>query len=192
MPVLGLLMPPRPPQAAFNYMHLHQRIASLFCALLQGGFQYYLYNGFFSAICRPITNVVGHLGVAPVKVFIDQCIHHPLLYFPSFYTMKVGWRQPYCCGPGCLGAVWSGGDALLLWLRMPWGCVEWAAGWWCRPGVCVFEAQKSRVCVCGNVCAFAYVCLCVHAHMCACACMCVRVHVFILRVWQWRMPWSCP
>ncbi|KAF5841127.1 hypothetical protein DUNSADRAFT_14302 [Dunaliella salina] len=53
-----------------------------------GGFQYYLYNSFFASICKPITNVVGHLGVAPVKVFIDQCIHHPLCYFPCFYSLK--------------------------------------------------------------------------------------------------------
>jgi len=53
-----------------------------------GCFQYWLYNDLFVRICKPITAVVGHLGSAPVKVFIDQCIHHPLFYFPCFYALK--------------------------------------------------------------------------------------------------------
>lgn len=31
---------------------------------------------------------MGHRGVAPIKVFLDQAIHHPLLYFPFFYGLK--------------------------------------------------------------------------------------------------------
>ncbi|KAG2489732.1 hypothetical protein HYH03_011839 [Edaphochlamys debaryana] len=53
-----------------------------------GCWQYYLYNNLFVRWCRPITDVFGHMGSAPVKVFIDQCIHHPLLYFPCFYSLK--------------------------------------------------------------------------------------------------------
>lgn len=40
----------------------------------QGCFQYYLYNNVFSRLCAPITRVLGHMGVAPVKVFLDQAI----------------------------------------------------------------------------------------------------------------------
>ncbi|EFJ42322.1 hypothetical protein VOLCADRAFT_107297 [Volvox carteri f. nagariensis] len=53
-----------------------------------GCWQYYLYNDLFVRWCKPITALVGHRGSAPVKTFIDQCIHHPVLYFPSFYTLK--------------------------------------------------------------------------------------------------------
>lgn len=53
-----------------------------------GCFQYYLYNHLFVQWCKPITAAVGHLGAAPIKTFIDQCIHHPLVYFPAFYTLK--------------------------------------------------------------------------------------------------------
>ncbi|KAG2452896.1 hypothetical protein HYH02_002240 [Chlamydomonas schloesseri] len=53
-----------------------------------GCWQYYLYNNLFVRWCAPITRAFGHAGSAPVKVFIDQCIHHPLLYFPCFYSLK--------------------------------------------------------------------------------------------------------
>ncbi|KAJ9524495.1 hypothetical protein QJQ45_019552 [Haematococcus lacustris] len=53
-----------------------------------GCFQYWLYNDLFVRMCRPITAAVGHYGAAPVKTFIDQCIHHPLCYFPAFYVLK--------------------------------------------------------------------------------------------------------
>ncbi|GLI62624.1 hypothetical protein VaNZ11_005288 [Volvox africanus] len=53
-----------------------------------GCWQYYLYNDLFVRWCKPITALVGHRGSAPLKTFIDQCIHHPLLYFPCFYTLK--------------------------------------------------------------------------------------------------------
>jgi len=43
-----------------------------------GSWQYYLYNHLLERNFKsPIT-----------KVFIDQCIHHPFLYFPVFYTLK--------------------------------------------------------------------------------------------------------
>ena len=54
----------------------------------QGGFQYWLYNIQFTKMCAPLTARFGHRGVAPVKVFLDQAIHHPLLYFPFFYGLK--------------------------------------------------------------------------------------------------------
>ncbi len=41
---------------------------------VQGCFQYYLYNHLFVQWCKPITAAVGHLGAAPIKTFIDQCI----------------------------------------------------------------------------------------------------------------------
>ena len=27
--------------------------------------------------------------IFPLQVFLDQCIHHPFIYFPAFYIMKV-------------------------------------------------------------------------------------------------------
>lgn len=43
-----------------------------FCYL--GGFQYWLYNIKFAQWCTPITKLVGHRGVAPLKTFLDQAI----------------------------------------------------------------------------------------------------------------------
>jgi hypothetical protein len=53
-----------------------------------GAFQYYLYNVKFTKWCAPITARFGHKAVAPVKVFIDQGLHHPFIYFPVFFSMK--------------------------------------------------------------------------------------------------------
>lgn len=53
-----------------------------------GAFQYYLYNVKFTQWCKPLTAAFGHAGTAPIKVLIDQGIHHPLLYFPTFFSMK--------------------------------------------------------------------------------------------------------
>lgn len=53
-----------------------------------GAFQYWLYNVKFTQWCGPLTQRFGHKGVAPVKVFIDQAIHHPFVYFPTFFSMK--------------------------------------------------------------------------------------------------------
>ena len=57
-----------------------------FCYL--GGFQYWLYNVQFTKWCGFITKNAGHLGSAPVKTFIDQFLHHPMMYFPVFYSLK--------------------------------------------------------------------------------------------------------
>ncbi len=57
-----------------------------FCYL--GGFQYWLYNVQFTKWCGFITKHAGHLGSAPVKTFIDQFLHHPMMYFPVFYSLK--------------------------------------------------------------------------------------------------------
>lgn len=43
-----------------------------FCYL--GGVQYYLYNVKFVQWCGGITAQVGHVGVAPLKTFMDQAI----------------------------------------------------------------------------------------------------------------------
>lgn len=64
---------------------------SIFCLFgfgYLGGFQFWLYNRKFVQWCGPITELVGHKGVAPVKTLMDQCIHHPFVYFPVFYSMK--------------------------------------------------------------------------------------------------------
>jgi hypothetical protein len=61
--------------------------------LYLGGFQYYLYNVKFAQWCGAITRMSGHLGSAPFKTFLDQFIHHPLLYFPTFYALKATIEQ---------------------------------------------------------------------------------------------------
>ena len=53
-----------------------------------GGLQYWLYNVKFTQWCGPITAKFGHKASAPIKTFIDQAIHHPFLYFPTFYAIK--------------------------------------------------------------------------------------------------------
>lgn len=53
-----------------------------------GGFQYYLYNVKFVQWCSSITAAVGHKGASFAKTFLDQCVHHPLAYFPTFFTLK--------------------------------------------------------------------------------------------------------
>lgn len=61
-----------------------------------GSVQYYLYNIKFVQWCGGITAQVGHAGVAPLKTFMDQAIHHPFMYFPTFYTVKsLVERQPH-------------------------------------------------------------------------------------------------
>lgn len=62
-----------------------------FCAFgfgYLGGFQYWLYNVKFAQWCGPLTRTFGHRATAPIKTFIDQAIHHPLIYFPSFFAIK--------------------------------------------------------------------------------------------------------
>jgi hypothetical protein len=62
-----------------------------FCAFgfaYLGGFQYWLYNVKFTQWCGPLTRAFGHRATAPIKTFIDQGIHHPFLYFPSFFAIK--------------------------------------------------------------------------------------------------------
>ena len=58
-----------------------------------GGFQYYLYNVKFAQWCGTITRMSGHLGSAPFKTFLDQFIHHPFIYFPTFYALKATIEQ---------------------------------------------------------------------------------------------------
>lgn len=53
-----------------------------------GAFQYYLYNIKFTQWCGPLTKRFGHKMTAPIKVLIDQGIHHPFVYFPVFFSMK--------------------------------------------------------------------------------------------------------
>ncbi|KAL4428327.1 hypothetical protein ABPG75_002416 [Micractinium tetrahymenae] len=62
-----------------------------FCAFgfaYLGGFQYWLYNIKFTQWCGPLTRTFGHKATAPIKTFIDQGIHHPFVYFPSFFAIK--------------------------------------------------------------------------------------------------------
>lgn len=62
-----------------------------FCAFgfaYLGGFQYWLYNIKFTQWCGPLTKTFGHKATAPIKTFIDQGLHHPFVYFPSFFAIK--------------------------------------------------------------------------------------------------------
>lgn len=64
-----------------------------FCAFgfaYLGGFQYWLYNVKFTQWCGTLTRMFGHRATAPIKTFIDQAIHHPFIYFPSFFAIKAG------------------------------------------------------------------------------------------------------
>jgi hypothetical protein len=73
--------------------HIDFKRHALFCCFgfgYLGCFQYWLYNVKFVQWCTPISNAIGHVGTAPFKVFLDQAIHHPFLYFPVFYSMKAG------------------------------------------------------------------------------------------------------
>jgi hypothetical protein len=60
-----------------------------FGLLYVGGFQYWLYsikfvqwNSFFLKFDRT------PLGAAPAKALVDQLLHVPALYFPTFYAFK--------------------------------------------------------------------------------------------------------
>lgn len=53
-----------------------------------GAFQYYLYNIKFTQWCGPLTKKFGHKMTSPIKVLIDQGLHHPFVYFPVFFSMK--------------------------------------------------------------------------------------------------------
>lgn len=50
----------------------------------------YLYTNVFQRITPAITAVVGSSpkAVGAALTFIDQCIHHPVLYFPVFYLLR--------------------------------------------------------------------------------------------------------
>mmetsp|Transcript_14406 Transcript_14406/g.25908 ORF Transcript_14406/g.25908 Transcript_14406/m.25908 type:complete len:418 (-) Transcript_14406:71-1324(-) len=71
----------------------------LFGLFYLGGIQYILYVPIFKRLfpkaeefaMKPLAEKLqdrsGQLTMLK-QVFLDQCIHHPLLYFPCFYTMK--------------------------------------------------------------------------------------------------------
>ena len=76
---------PNPPQNTNKITRKNQKKKP---NLFQGGFQDWLYNIKFSQLCAPLTARFGHAAVAPIKVFLDQGLHHPMLYFPFFYGLK--------------------------------------------------------------------------------------------------------
>lgn len=53
-----------------------------------GCWQYYLYTNIFSKITPTIATTLGQRMVGPTLTFIDQCIHHPIMYFPAFYLLR--------------------------------------------------------------------------------------------------------
>jgi len=72
---------------------------AMFGCFYLGGIQYFLYVPFFGRLfpnaasfaAKPIREkMTDFKGMAAVlgQVFIDQCVHHPLLYFPVFYSLK--------------------------------------------------------------------------------------------------------
>lgn len=50
--------------------------------------QYWLYNKLFHRLCAPLKAKYGYNVTVAAKVFLDQAIHHPFLYFPVFYSIK--------------------------------------------------------------------------------------------------------
>jgi hypothetical protein len=58
-----------------------------------GGFQYYLYNVKFVQWAPMFKRNFGHYGSAMIQVFLDQFVHHPLMYFPTFYALKATIEQ---------------------------------------------------------------------------------------------------
>lgn len=62
------------PAGALPAILMHPLPCRLCLPPLQGGFQYWLYNHLFVRMCAGMTQRLGHLGSAPVKVFIDQAI----------------------------------------------------------------------------------------------------------------------
>lgn len=70
-----------------------------FGCIYLGGFQYFLYVTAFGRMfpnaarfaAKPLREKLTDLkGMATLsgQVFLDQCVHHPLLYFPAFYLVK--------------------------------------------------------------------------------------------------------
>jgi hypothetical protein len=55
---------------------------------VQGAFQYFFYTRVLTPVTQPITKVMGHIASSPIKVFLDQGLHHPFCYFPCFYYLK--------------------------------------------------------------------------------------------------------
>eukprot|EP00798_Chlamydomonas_sp_ICE-L_P016038 gene16038-22176_t len=53
-----------------------------------GIWQFHLYNKIFVSWTPTLTSYVGRNGASAVLTFFDQCIHHPLMYFPCFYALQ--------------------------------------------------------------------------------------------------------
>lgn len=67
---------------AFGFMYL-------------GGFQYFLYNKVFQRLCHHLKYTHGQTVAVGSKVFLDQALHHPFMYFPVFYSIKaLAYNQP--------------------------------------------------------------------------------------------------
>lgn len=71
-----------------------------------GCWQYYLYNHIFE---RTIKHAVS-------KVVVDQCLHHPFMYFPAFY-----WLKARMSGKDSKDAVREYKDNILQDLVVCWG-----------------------------------------------------------------------
>lgn len=61
---------------------------SMFGFAYLGVWQYQLYAKLFPAWTPFIAASFGKRMIAPILTFIDQAIHHPVLYFPAFYLLR--------------------------------------------------------------------------------------------------------
>ncbi|KAF5841135.1 hypothetical protein DUNSADRAFT_14310 [Dunaliella salina] len=84
-----------------------------------GLWQYYLYAGVFPKIATRAATVLGERGVPPLLTFLDQCVHHPVLYFPSFYLLRgyVGGESAELSMQKCQEDFWTNLKALwVVWV----------------------------------------------------------------------------
>mmetsp|Transcript_7269 Transcript_7269/g.15867 ORF Transcript_7269/g.15867 Transcript_7269/m.15867 type:complete len:238 (+) Transcript_7269:230-943(+) len=87
---------------------------SIFGFAYLGCWQYVLYAKLFPKITPTITATVGKVATAPALVFLDQCIHHPLMYFPAFYLLRgaMEGRDPRYSLEKCKNEMWENLKAL--------------------------------------------------------------------------------
>jgi len=84
-----------------------------------GLWQYYLYAGVFPKVATRAAAVLGERAVAPLLTFLDQCVHHPILYFPSFYLLRgyVGGETAELSMQKCQEDFWTNLKALwVVWV----------------------------------------------------------------------------
>ena len=76
---------PRSPPHINKQAHISHKHSAIFSTHSSAD---YLYAGIFPKIATRVVTVFGERAVPSALTFIDQCIHHPILYFPSFYLLR--------------------------------------------------------------------------------------------------------